>query len=183
MIRFEKLLMIGATSRNSGKTELATSFIKKFSKKNKIIGLKVSTYHTNDSQFHGQQSMPLSENYIITIENESSDKDTARMLKAGASEVYWLRTKSEYINEAINEFIKLIDKTSYVVCESNSLRKFIKPDIFIMIHNNQKSNKDSAIEVMKLADIKIISNGEKFINFDISRIDIKNEKWIFEESL
>ncbi|NTW33291.1 MAG: hypothetical protein HGB12_11835 [Bacteroidetes bacterium] len=181
MLRFEKLLMIGATSRNSGKTELASAFIKKFSKKNKIVGLKVSTYHINDSNFHGQQSLPLPDKYIIIKESEKSDKDTARMLNAGASEVYWLRTKVEYINEAVNEFIKLIDKTSFIVCESNSLTKFIKPDIFIMIRNNQKPDKDSATEVMKMADIEIISNGEKFVNFDISGIEIDKGKWVLRK--
>jgi len=177
MFYFKKLLLIGATSRNSGKTELASTIIKKFCKKNKIIGLKISTYHPMDEEFHGNSSSPLPDKFIIIKESENSNKDTARMLKAGASEVYWIRTKFEHTSEAIAEFLKLIEKTSYIICESNSLRKFVKPDIFIMINNNINIEKKSSTEVMGKVDINIISNGKKFINFDFSIIEIINGKW------
>jgi len=177
MTRISRLLMIGSVCRNSGKTELACMVIREFHKKHKIIALKVSTHYTDDIHFHKN---PFDGNYsIIKDTDKSTDKNTARMLKAGASEVYWLRTKIEYIDVAIKEFLSNIGKNCFIVCESNSLRKVVHPGVFIMIDNNSEI-KSSAIEVMGKADIIINSNGKDFFNFDISNIAIENDKWILK---
>lgn len=182
MIHFEKLLMIGATGRNSGKTELASLVIREFSKNYKIIGLKVSTYYGDDLKFHGQHETVLEENFTILKDSDNlTDKNTARMLIAGASEVYWLRTKIEFIDIAVKEFIAGIDKNAFIVCESNSLRKAVKPDIFIMINNNRSGVKITALDVLKTADAIIQFNGKEFVNFDISRIGISNGKWVLNK--
>ena len=178
MIRLEKLLMIGATCRNSGKTELASMFIRKFSKKYKLIGLKVSAYYGDDEQFHSQNQLHLKEKYILIKDTDkSTEKSTAKMLSAGAAETYWLQSKQECLNEVLQKLLPQLDKEAYIVCESNSLRKEVVPDIFIMIQNNLNPMKNSATGVIKLADVIVESDGRNFINFDNSMIDIENGKW------
>lgn len=178
MKRIEKLIMIGATGRNSGKTELVTRLIEIFSKKYPITGLKVSTYYGNDEQFHGQNQEHLKENFLVIKDSDiSTEKNTAKMLAAGASEVFWIKTTFNNIDKAVDEFIKQKRNDTFIVCESNSLRKSIVPDVFIMIKNIIQPMKDSAADVMKHADIIIDSNGREFSNFDVSSIIIENGKW------
>lgn len=178
MERIEKLIMIGATGRNSGKTELVTRLITIFSKKYPITGLKVSTYYGNDEQYHGQNQEHLKENFLVIKDTDvSAEKNTAKMLAAGATEVFWIKTNINNIDKALAEFLTQKKNDTYIVCESNSLRKSIIPDIFIMIKNTTQQIKDSAINVMKHADIIIESNGREFSNFDISSISIENGKW------
>ncbi len=184
MIRIEKLLMVGATGRNSGKTELIAGVIGKFCKEYKIIGIKVSTYYGNDEQFHGQNQKHLKDKFIIEKDtDDKSGKNTARMLSAGASEVYWLKSKIEHLEDAICELISGLDKNTYIVCESNSLSKVAIPDVFIMIHNNQSPVKNSAADVIDMADVIVESDGENFINFNISNIAIEKGKWILKNDV
>lgn len=180
MIAFDNMLMIGATGRNSGKTELASRIISWFSKEYSIVGLKVSTYYDGDSIFHGKNETPLLGNYsILNDTNNFTDKNTARMLNSGAKSVYWLRTKDSYLPQAANEFLKLIDDKKYlVVCESNSLRKTIKPGLFLMIQNNiGVPVKITASDVLEHAD-NLISFDGKNLDFDLNKIKIVNNKWI-----
>jgi hypothetical protein len=179
MIAFDNMLMIGATGRNSGKTELASLIISRFSKEHSIVGLKVSTYYEGDLAFHGKNEIPLSENFIILNDtNHQTDKNTARMLNSGAKSVYWLRTQDSFLSEASQQFIKQIGNDCLVVCESNSLRKTIKPGLFFMIQNNVGVPvKSTASDVIEYADNLIPFDG-KSLDFDLTRIKIINNKWI-----
>jgi len=171
------MIIIGATARNSGKTELASCIIKKFSEKEKITGIKISTIHEGDSSFHGNIGK-LNDNFIIEKNSATGkNKSTDRMLTAGVQETFWIHTKAEYINDALQKLLPMLDKNSFLVCESNSLRKIAEPDIFIMITNLNKEIKNTASEVLKLADLTVDFNGKEFIGFDISRIEIENKKW------
>lgn len=181
MILFENMLMIGATGRNSGKTELASLVISKFSQKHTIIGLKVSTYYEGDISFHGKNENPLNVNFSIFNDTcNQTDKNTARMLNSGAKSVYWLRSKDIFLEEAAQAFIKQIGTDCLVVCESNSLRKTIIPGLFLMIQNNfGVPVKITASHVIDFADCLIPFDGTE-ISFDIDRISITDNKWILK---
>jgi len=180
MILIEKMIIIGATARHSGKTELASSIIEKFCKKEKIIGVKISTVYEGDSSFHGNIEN-INDNFIIEKNTVTSrNKSTDRMLSAGASEVFWIHSKAEFLKDALEKLMLKLDKNSYFVCESNSLRKIAKPDAFIMIKNLNSEIKDTATEVLKLADHVVDFNGKEFINFDISKIYIRSGKFTID---
>ena len=57
--------MIGATARQSGKTEMASRIIKRFCAREKIIGIKITTVHEGDESFHG--SLKLNENWTFIL--------------------------------------------------------------------------------------------------------------------
>ncbi|MBA4323057.1 MAG: hypothetical protein C0408_09605 [Odoribacter sp.] len=182
MIAAENMLMIGATGRNSGKTELASQIIRAFQNNFKIIGLKVSTYYEDDSAFHSQQDF-LKENFTIIKDfDQTGNKSTSRMLSAGASDVYWINTKIGYMETAYQEFIHQIDKKAVIVCESNSLRKIVTPGLFIMIRNTSNNTiKSTASDVIGFTDKEILFNGSRFENFHISDLSFSNGKWSLKE--
>jgi hypothetical protein len=182
MIAAENMLMIGATGRNSGKTELATQIIKAFQKDFKIIGLKVSTYYDDDLILHGAQDFHEKDFTISKDTDHSGNKSTTRMITAGASEVYWINTKINFIETAFQEFIKQVDEKTVIVCESNSLRKIVEPGLFIMIRNAMNDNiKSTATDVIEFADNEILFNGSGFENFHISDLCFSNGKWSLKD--
>ena len=134
MIKQDKILLIGGATRNVGKTNFSCAVIEEFSKIHSIIGLKIKTLYDGDSFFHGKDHNPLKGNYRIIEEFDSSgDEDTMRMLNAGAKQVFRIKVKSEFIGDAFDDFLQQIPKGSFILCESNSLRKVIKTDLFLLI--------------------------------------------------
>ncbi len=107
MIKLDGMLMIGSSGAKVGKTELACALIRKFSKSRPIIGIKVTTIKTKDGQCprggEGCGVCPsLEGNFAVTEEvDSSSEKDTARLLAAGASQVFWLRVMKTHLEEGI----------------------------------------------------------------------------------
>ena len=97
MFKLDEMLMIGSAESNVGKTELACALLRKFSKSCNITGIKVTTIKDEDGRCpRGGEGCGVCSSlegvYHITEElNRNSGKDTARLLAAGASRVFWLR--------------------------------------------------------------------------------------------
>lgn len=178
LINQNKILLIGGATRNVGKTTFTCSVIKNISKKHEIIGLKIKTIYEGDVFFHGKDRNPLKGNYrIIEETDKTGNEDSMKMLKAGAKKVFRIKAKSEYLKDAFTEFLKQIPKNSFIICESNSLRNIIKPDLFLMIkHKNKNNIKPSAKKLEHLTDKIIYSDGAKY-NYDYKAVDIKKNKW------
>ncbi len=174
------LLLIGGATRNVGKTTLVSKIIKKFSLKYDIISLKIKTIYKGDNFFHGNDKNPLKEeeNYRIFEElNKAGDEDTSKMLKSGAKKVYKIKTYSENIMEAFEQVLRKIEDKSILLCESNSLKSVIEPDLFLIIKNkNSKDIKPSAFELQKYADEIIYTDGKNH-DFDIDCLIIENGRW------
>lgn len=158
MLEEKRMVMVGSTGRNSGKTTLSSEFIKKYKDKYKIVALKVTTIQERSMKCpRGGEGCgvctSLKGNFDIRQEHGVGDvKDTQRLKKAGAHGVYWIRSYPEYLTEAFGEFLGLVEDADLIICESNSLRSYVKPGTFIMI-DNAKDPKKTAQEVMGQADL------------------------------
>lgn len=185
MIKLDGMLMIGSAGANVGKTELACAILRKFRQSGEgIVGIKVTTINEKDGQCpRGGEGCGVCSSlegvYLITQEtNPASDKDTARLLAAGASRVYWLRVLRTHIEEGFAALLEAIGPESTSVCESNSLRRVVEPAIFFVTEKKDaKVWKPSALEVKKYADRIIISDGHSF-DFDINEIKLDGGKWL-----
>jgi hypothetical protein len=161
------MILIGSTARNSGKTALATSIINKYRLNHHVIALKVTTIaEKNGKCIRGGEGCgtcsSLKGNFEITEElNAAGNKDTALLLAAGAEKVYWLKVLKSHMNVGFEEFISLVPVNAIIVCESNSLRKVVKPGVFIMMKTpGDNTIKNSAAEVMSQAGIVYENNLE-----------------------
>jgi len=107
MIRIPAMFMIGAMGRNAGKTEFACSLIRKFCSEHNVIGIKVTPVDKADGSCPRGGTgcgvcTSLNGDYDITEETDSQpDKDTCRMLAAGAKKVFWLRSLRTHLVEAM----------------------------------------------------------------------------------
>jgi hypothetical protein len=163
---FRNILLVAGTGRNTGKTTLACRIITHFSQKTEIIGLKITSIYPDENSYHGCKYAALTGNFEICEEAFiNPNKDTYRMKQAGASRVFFIRAKDDWLAEAMDAFFQQIDCKSIIICESASLRNFIQPGIFLMIRSNNEFNiKERARKLFPLADFLIPS--EK-IDFDI----------------
>jgi molybdopterin-guanine dinucleotide biosynthesis protein A len=187
MIKLDGMLMIGSASTNVGKTELACAILGKFSKEHNIIGIKVTTIKDKDGQCpRGGEGCgvcsSLEGNFCITEEfNKNLDKDTSRLLAAGAGRVFWIRALKEHLTEAITALLDIIGPEAISICESNSLRQVIEPGLFLMVRNNDSDFwKSSAWSVRKYADRIVASDGNSF-DLDLGRIKLVDGKWTLIE--
>ncbi len=152
-----KMLMIGGSGRNVGKTTLICALIRKYASSYPIIGLKVTSIRPGEDDTHGNHEVPLSENFKILEETgENSNKDTSRMLIAGAKKVYFVQSTDEQLQEAISAFFEKTYRNSIIICETRNLRRIIKPGIFVLItdpaHENFKVN---SAEFFMTADLHL----------------------------
>jgi hypothetical protein len=137
-----------------------------------VIGLKIKTIREGEELQHGSPMIDMdrsceSENKTDSIradqgsspsehlfsikedtnaaETEIVGKDSLRMKHAGADRVFRMRVQKENIHEAYEYFLNLIEDSPQprlIVCESNTLREFYEPLLFIMI--KYKENQHSA---------------------------------------
>jgi len=187
MIKLDNMLMIGSAGSNVGKTELACALLRKFSKKVDIIGIKVTTIKDKDGQCPrggkgcGVCSSLDGDFYITEETNSNSDKDTAKLLTAGAFRVFWLRAMKIHLKEAITTLLEIINSDSVSICESNSLRQIVQPGLFLMVSDpSLKVWKTSAQKVKQYADRIIISNNSSFDSLH-EEIKLTNGKWTLLE--
>ena len=187
MIKLDRMLMIGSSGANIGKTELACVLIRKFSKDRDIIGIKVTTIKAKDGQCpRGGQGCgvcsSMDGDFYITEETcSSSGKDTARLLAAGASRVFWLRVMKTHLKDGFTSLLDIIGQDAVSVCESNSLRQVVEPGLFLMVRGrNLKMWKTSARDVKRCVDRIVVSTGSSF-DFDIDRIRLTDGKWTMLE--
>lgn len=168
MIKVNRMVMIGATGQNCGKTILAEKMIKKWSHYIPIVALKVTTIHEGDRGCHRgihgcDVCGKISGGFDLIQENNPSDsKDTSRLLNAGASQVFWLLAHMGSLSEGFTSFLEQSMEGALIICESNSLRKFVQPGAFIMMNNDKnQSVKRSAADVYDRADICVQSNQDQ----------------------
>ncbi len=157
------MLIVGGASRNVGKTELVCGLIRRLGTERDIVTLKISGINPGNDPLHGNHG-PLPEKFHILEETSREGvKDSSKMLLAGASKAFYLRTRDEYLQEAMKSFFSATDRNSVIICESIILRKIISPGLFVLVKSNrEESMKRSLGEVLHLVDLTIVSDGQNF---------------------
>ncbi len=159
MTKCKQLIIVGGTSRNVGKTEFVCQLIEKTAAQIPVYALKVSAIFPDEELFHGTHAaddpeLPLFEETRVTTE-----KDTSRMLRAGAVKVFYLRSDDAGILAGFVEFMKHVPDNAVVVCESNSLGQFVTPALSIVVKSVSGPIKPRAVAQLASADLVVVSDG------------------------
>lgn len=154
-------LIVSGTGQNTGKTLLICKIIEKI-KKHRPITLKLSThFHTKTD---GLVLLIEANDFSIFEEtNSSGQKDSQRMLKAGAFKSFYIQTKENTSFEAYQALLQIIDNLHPLIIESDVLSRKIKNALKItMIGGNKQTDEadiyltqseiNSFIEKIKYAD-------------------------------
>lgn len=93
----------------------------------------------------------------------AKDKDTRRMLDAGAERVFWIQSPPSELREVLPLAVERLSDLKGIVVEGNSAIEFLNPDIIIFIFgSNSKTLKESAKGILEKADV-IVYTGSKEI--------------------
>ena len=177
MIKLDNILIVGGASRNVGKTEMVCGLIRRLSPERNIISLKISGINPGNDPHHGSHGQVPEKFHLLEETNREGVKDSSKMLLAGASRSFYLRTRDEYLEESIEYFFTIADSRSVIICESITLRKLIKPGLFVVVRGEkEESIKKSLGEVLHLVDLVIVSDGRNF-HPDPDVICLDNKGW------
>jgi hypothetical protein len=173
-MKIPNLLLIAGTGTKSGKTSAACKIIKQFSYLN-ITSIKISPhFHETTS---GLISILENKGYAIYEETDrSSSKDTARMLKAGASKVYFAKVWDDQLYEVFNKIMANISTDVPVICESPALRNFTEPGVFIIMTSSLIYKQKNVSHLQKLPHLMF--KLEELENAITLPIGFKDGRWI-----
>ena len=183
MIKASNMLMIGAAGRNVGKTEFACELIRRFAPEHMVVAVKITTVKEQNGQCpRGGRGCGVCSSlkgfFCLTEETElNTGKDTARMKKAGAQKVLWLRVLHQHLREGVTALLKEIPAKACVVCESNSARLAIEPGAFLVIREaGTSSPKDSCVAVLEHADREVQFQKDTW-DFQPSQCQFSDDQW------
>lgn len=172
--RYKNLLIIAGTGRNSGKTTLACQVIDKF-RQLLPVAVKISPHFHEPTS--GLLEWHIEEGFSIFTENhKEGNKDSSRMLGAGAAKVYYLQCRDEYIKRAFSMVFSTLPADRPVIYESPSLAKYIDPGVlFIADSRGSGTKKELAFEAAR-ADAVFYPLTEKPA---IDGLHFSGGRWIF----
>jgi len=153
------LVVIGGHSRSVGKTSVVAGLISALPEF-EWTAAKITQYGHGICSANGEacDCATGDHSWAITEERDcDGDSDTSRFLKAGAKRVFWVRTEQGRLAEAMPTFRQRIDGAKNVILESNSILKFLRPDLYLTVLDPSTADfKASAREFLDRADAVIL---------------------------
>jgi len=176
MTRAERLLIIGGTGREAGKSSLAALLISKYANRG-ITAVKITPHRHPDVS--GLTVVTGNTEFQVYEErNSTAEKDSSRMLRAGASKVFLVVTEEAKLGDAFAALIPFLPAGMPVICESPALRRVIEPDLFIlMLHSDgQNPERKNIDDLIPLADLRFTLRDLDHNKADIIDLDADN-RW------
>ena len=153
------LVVIGGHSRSVGKTSVVAGLISALPEF-EWTAAKITQYGHGICSANGEAcDCALGDHsWAITEERDrAGESDTSRFLVAGAARVFWVRTEQGRLAEAMPTLRKRLEGARNVIIESNSVLKFLRPDLYLTILNPATADfKKSAQEFLDRADAVIL---------------------------
>ena len=156
------IVVVGGHTRNIGKTSVMAGLIQALPEKHwtafKITQFGHGVCSANGEPCDcdtGEHTMAISEE-----RNRSSGTDSSRYLAAGAARSYWVRTRQGQLADAMPRLRKLMAEAENCMVESNSILRFLKPDVFLSVLDpGTEDFKASAKQYLDRADAVVVTGG------------------------
>jgi hypothetical protein len=159
------IVVIGGHSRSVGKTSVVAGLIAALPEMN-WTALKITQFGHGICSADGKPcDCDTGDDHFRALSDErelDGHSDTSRFLVAGARRSLWVRTRQGRLAEAMPDIERKIAGAENVIMESNSVIRFLKPDLYISVLDTETEDfKDSAREFLDRADAVILhqSNG------------------------
>ena len=154
-----KMVMVGGHTRNVGKTSVVEGIIAGLREMN-WTAVKITQFGHGVCSINGESCGCAVTEHQFSISQErkrDSGTDTARFLAAGAGRSLWVRTKQGELFSALTALKKEIEESEFVIVESNSLRRFIEPTVYLQVLDPANHDfKLSAQHFFDLADAYVL---------------------------
>ena len=153
------LVVIGGHSRSVGKTSVVAGLISVLPEF-EWTAAKITQYGHGICSANGEacDCATGDHSWAITEERDrSGESDTSRFLLAGATKVFWVRTEQGRLAEAMPTLRQRLEGARNVILESNSVMKFLRPDLYLTVLNPETADfKSSAREFLDRADAVVL---------------------------
>lgn len=152
-------IVIGGHSRSVGKTSVVAELISALPEF-EWTAVKITQYGHGICSVNGRTCDCATADHAWAITEErdrTGESDTSRFLVAGARRALWVRTEQGRLAEAMPALRAKISPEQHLIIESNSVLKFLRPDLYLTILNPQVADfKASARQYLDLADAVIL---------------------------
>jgi molybdopterin-guanine dinucleotide biosynthesis protein len=158
------LIVVGGHSRNVGKTSVVAGLISALPER-EWLAVKITQYGHGICSANGEPCDCVTADHASAITEErdrSGDTDTSRFLVAGANRVLWVRTQQGFLAEAMPRLRQELAKSRDVIIESNSVMRFVKPDLYLVVLDPATEDfKSSAREYLDRADAVLLHSANE----------------------
>lgn len=156
------VIVIGGHSRNVGKTSVVAGLISALPEFD-WTSVKITQYGHGICSANGEACDCATGDHSWAISEErdrSGESDTSRFLVAGALRAFWVRTERGRLGEAMPSLRQRIEGSGNVIIESNSVLKFLRPDLYLTVLDPETADfKSSAREFLDQASAVILHAG------------------------
>ena len=153
------IIVIGGHSRSVGKTSVVAGLISALPEF-AWTAVKITQYGHGICSANGKACDCATGDHSWAISEErdrSGESDTSRFLVAGAAQAWWVRTEQGRLAEAMPSLRQRIAKAAHVIVESNSVLKFLRPDLYLTVLDPATVDfKNSAREFLDRASAVIL---------------------------
>jgi hypothetical protein len=158
------IVVIGGHSRSVGKTSVVAGLISAL-REYDWTAVKITQYGHGVCSANGAPCDCATADHTWAISEEKDrggESDTSRFLVAGAVRALWVRTEQGRLAEAMPALRKRLERSRYVMVESNSVLKFLRPDLYLTVLDpGTEDFKTSAREFLDRAGAVILHDGSK----------------------
>ena len=153
------ILVIGGHSRSVGKTSVVAGLIAALPNFH-WTAIKITQYGPGVCSANGEACDCATADHSWAVSEEkdrSGESDTSRFLVAGADHSWWVRTQQGHLAEAMPRIRKILATTQNTIVESNSILRFLKPDLYLTVLDPQTADfKASAQTYLDRADAVLL---------------------------
>jgi hypothetical protein len=158
------VVVVGGHSRSVGKTSVVAGLIAALPEF-AWNAMKITQFGHGVCSRNGELCDCATDDHNWSISEErdrSGESDTSRFLVAGAARVWWVRTQQGRLAEAMPTIRRKMAESENVIVESNSILKFIRPDIYLTVLDPAVEDfKRSAQEFLDRADAVILHDDDE----------------------
>ena len=177
------IVVIGGHSRSVGKTSVVAGLIAALPEFH-WTALKITQFGHGVCSADGKPcDCDTGDDHFRAISDErdmSGESDTSRFLVAGAARSLWVRTRQGRLGEAMDDIRKKIAGAENVIMESNSVMRFLKPDVYLSVLDaGTEDFKESAREFLPQADGIILHRNGSSPKWDSVPLDLTELRPVF----
>jgi len=170
------ILVIGGHTRSVGKTSVVAGLIAALPSFH-WTALKITQYGHGVCSANGEACDCATADHSWAVSEErdrSGESDTSRFLVSGADHSWWVRTEQGHLAEALPRIRKILASTPNVIIESNSILRFVKPDLYLTVLDPQTADfKASAQAFLDRADAVLLHSVENSKGLAWERVSLK----------
>ena len=159
------VVVVGGNTRNIGKTSVVAGLIAAMPEK-LWTAIKITQFGHGVCSSNGEPCDCETADHTIAISeerNRESGTDSSRYLAAGAAQSFWVRTRQGQLHEAMPRVRGLIAKSENVIIESNSVLRFLQPDVSLSVLDISSGDfKASAMRYLDRVDALVMPEDAEF---------------------